>query len=144
VAGVIIASISAVIALISLSIAWRSSRTARAALAETRRNNQALHAQRSRDDASRVYDDAVRLIESLVRDLPLAPDRVEPLREALRRSSRVAGITTPEITELLGAHAPLPDRRAEEIKAQLLARVDRWNWEIGQRQVMGLTERGSR
>lgn len=142
-AGVIVAAISAAIALISLLIAWRSSRTARVALAETRRNNEILRAQRSRDDASRVYDDAMGLAESLVRDLPLAPHRVEPLREALRRSSKVAGITTPEITELLGAHAPLPEKRVEEIKSQLLARIYRWNWEIGQRQIMGITERGS-
>jgi hypothetical protein len=144
VAGLIIGIIGAVIAVLSLWTARRSARTAGEALAETRRNNRALQAQRARDDVMRVYDDVVRLAGSLSRDLPLSPSRVEPLRENLRRSSQAAGITAHEISELIGARAPLPEARVEEVRNQLLARIDQWNGEIGQRQATkGLLERGS-
>jgi hypothetical protein len=125
VAGVIIGSFGVIVALLSL---W----TARKALAETRRNNRVLQAQRVRDDVMRVYDDVARLAESLSRDLPLAPSRVEPLRENLRRSSQAAGIVTREISELIGAGGPLPEMRVEDVKNRLLARIDRRNGEIGQ------------
>jgi hypothetical protein len=142
---VIVAAISAVIALFSMWTARSSLRTAKEALAETRRNNQSMQALRSREDVMRVYDDVVRLAESLARDLPLDPHRVEPLRENLRRSSQAAGITAPEISELLEARAPLRETRVEEIKAHLLFSIDRWNRGPGQqRHVTGRLERKAR
>lgn len=134
----IIAGVSAAIATFSAWTARRSARTARQALAETRRNNQVAQAQRAREDSAKAFDDAMRLIESLGRDLPLAPQRVEPMRDALRSSAQAAGMVTPLIRELIVADTPLPQSRMEEVKAYLLGRIAYWEWEIERRK--GLRE----
>jgi hypothetical protein len=144
VAGIIIAAISAVIAALAFLNALRSTRTAREALAETRRNNLAAQWQRARDDRIQVLGDAMRLVEGLASDSMLAPHRVEPLRDALLRSAESARMMTPEVRELLDAHAPLPQARVASIQARLLAQIGEAAWEIEQRQVArGLMERGS-
>jgi hypothetical protein len=139
----IIAGVSAAIAAFSAWTARRSAHTARQALAETRRNNQVAQAQRAREDSAKAFEDAVRLIESLGRDLPLAPQRVEPMRDALRSSAQAAGTVTPVIRELILADAPLPQSRIDEVKAHLLSRIAYWDSEIERRKgPRELTERG--
>jgi hypothetical protein len=140
--GIVIAAISAVIAAVSMWTARRSSRTAKEALYETRRNNQLAQLTRSRSDSIQVFDDAMRLIEALARDATREPQRVAPVRDALHRSAQAAAMITPPIRELLSAQGPLPQARVEDIKTQLLARVGHLAWEIDQRQRMrGLPER---
>ena len=138
----IIAGVSAAIAAFSAWTARRSVRTAREALTETRRSNQVAQAQRARSDSIKAFEDAVRLIESLDRDLPLAPQLVEPRRDALRISAHVAAVT-PFIRELIVADAPLPQAQVDEVKARLLGRIAYWEREI-ERQLrpMGQIERG--
>ena len=97
VVAMIIAGVSAAIAAFSAWTARRSARTAREALAETRRNNQVAQAQQAHDGSVKAFEDAMRLIESLGRDLPLAPQRVEPVRDALRNSAKAAGMSTAKL-----------------------------------------------
>jgi hypothetical protein len=141
----IIAGVSAAIAAFSAWTARKSALTAREALAETRRNNQVAQAQRARDDSIKAFEDTVRLIESLGRDLPLAPQRVEPMRDALRSSAQAAGVVTPFIRELIVADAPLPQTRIDEVKTYLLGRIAYWEQEIERRKglpLRGQIERG--
>jgi outer membrane protein TolC len=91
-------------------------------------------AQRARDDSVKAFEDAMRLIESLGRDLPLAPQRVEPMRDALRSSAQAAGTVTPSIRELIAADAPLSQAQIDEVKAHLRSRIAYWEWEIERRQ----------
>lgn len=143
-AGIIIAAVSAVIAALAFLNALRSTRTAREALALTRRNNQAAQWHRSRDDRIQVLGDAMRLVEGLASDSMLAPHRVEPLREALLRSAESARMMTPEVRELIDAHAPLAQAQVAAIRMRLLARIGEAAWEIERRQdANGLMERGS-
>jgi hypothetical protein len=142
-ATIIIAVASAVIAAFSTWTARRAARTARQALTETRRNNEVTQAQRARDDSGKVYEDALRLMESLGRDLPLAPQRVEPMRDALRRSAQTAGMAHPLIRGLIVADAPLPQAQADRVKTYLLNSIAYWEREIEQRRgLKGLIERG--
>jgi hypothetical protein len=140
----IIAVVSAAIAAFSAWTARRSVRTARQSLAEMQRNNEVSQAVRDRDDAGRAFDDAMRLIKSLSEDSVLAPQRLEPLRDALRRSAVVAGMMNPLIEDLITADTPLPQERINEVKAYFLGRIAHWKLEIEQRQGLeGLIERGS-
>jgi hypothetical protein len=134
VASIMIAAISAVIAALAFWNALRSTRTAREALAESRRNNQTAQWQRSRDDGIRVLGDAMRLVEGLAGDSTLAPLRVEPLRHALSTSAESVRMMTPEVRELLDARAPLPQAQVAAIRTQLLARIGEAAWEIDRRQ----------
>ena len=143
VVAMIIAGVSAAIAAFSAWTARRSARTAREALAETRRNNQVAQAQQAHDGSVKAFEDAMRLIESLGRDLPLAPQRVEPVRDALRNSAKAAGMVTPCIDELIAADAPLPQTRIDEVRTYLLRCITYWDREIERRKgLKGLIERG--
>lgn len=110
------AGIAAVSAAISAFSAWNSRRSARAselALRENSRQRAADNTRQMLEDLGRVYDDAMALIESLARDLQRDPVRVQRSRNALRRSTFVAGLTSPLLQQLIDATEPMkPDEIA--------------------------------
>ena len=119
------ACIAAISATISAVSAWNSRRSARASLAalQDSREQRRLESSRAALVAlGDVYDDCMSLAESLRRDLTRDPAEVSRRREALRRTSLVAGVMTPTMEKLIAATVPLNSVEVAQIREELMSR----------------------
>jgi hypothetical protein len=123
-ASAVSAYIAAAAAAVSAFSAWNSQRSAQASLASVKEARQQRAIDNSRANLAAlgtVYDDSMSLVESLDRDLTRDPANVGRKREALRRSAFVAGIMTPAVQGLIEAAEPLPARKVEQLRRELVA-----------------------